>query len=290
MPTLDDLITQGYQNLILTPEQRQARIDAIAAPRLAQSQREAAARAQQQNENSFGRGMGLSTWNAYQQALNQLMENEGEGHIRTEAQTAVDTAQREALAAAAANQNAINNRNAQMQMSAQNATVQRQLAKTRGTQANQAGLMQGLMGAGGGVGSLALRSLMSGPDARGNTPWQNFKNNIGWGQNPAIEAAPNGGNGTPGTTATTTPGGGDMNLTGSTGMGGGSTIPTWSDSIGNSNIGFDPSWTGGGTQTAGGWPSYNAGDNWPMYSYNDSGAWTNTNGLNLDDLINWATA
>jgi hypothetical protein len=178
--SLDDLITGAYGNMIRTPDQLAARKQEILNATLPEYLRKFGQTTQAQNEASFGRGMGLSTYNAYQQALNTLMQNEGAANIENQAQQGVDQAQRAAVADAAGYVNADKNRAAQQSIAAGNQTVARQLQKMRGNQAVQSGLIGGAANIGSGVGGMAAKSLLS-KGGSGNTPgemWQNLKANL----------------------------------------------------------------------------------------------------------------
>lgn len=194
MATLDDLINSGYANMIRSPEQMAARKQEVVDATLPEYLRKYGTTTQDQLESAFGRGMGLSTWNAQQMALRQLMESEGAANIENQAQTQIEQAQRAAIADAAAYRNAGANR-AQAAANAQTqATVARQLSKARGSQANQAQLVQGLTGLGAGVGGLTLRALMAKPGSEGSPQsiWANAKGNLGFGpdQAPSPQAPP----------------------------------------------------------------------------------------------------
>lgn len=149
--SLQTLISQLPQNLsdqILTPEQSQARVQQQVAAMAPEILRQYGQTAQQQNEAAFGKGMGLSTWNAYQQALNTLMQNEAIGKLGIESQNAVDAAQRAAVGNAANYASSEMNRQAQ----AQQARAQRNQATSL---QNRSMIYQGLGGlAGGGLGLL----------------------------------------------------------------------------------------------------------------------------------------
>src|SRR5262245_42003923 len=97
MASLEDLLGQNLSAGMMTPEQQAARVQQIVGASAPELMRKYGQTAQQINEGAFGRGMGLSTYNAYQQALNDLMEREGMGKIQNDAQTQVDAAQRAAV-------------------------------------------------------------------------------------------------------------------------------------------------------------------------------------------------
>lgn len=186
MPTLDELL----QNEILTPEQKEARVAEVLAGTMPGALRQYGQTSQAQNEAAFGKGMGLSTWNAYQQALNSLMEAEGAGKIRNDARTSVDAAQRAALGNAVSYATAERNRAANTAASNQSADIQRKGLAQQKSLAGQSMLFSGLSGLGGGVANIGMRTF--GPEIKsGLKGLFGGAGTPGAPKSPATESAPN---------------------------------------------------------------------------------------------------
>jgi len=170
--TLDDLIAglpQNMSNQILTPEQQQARVQQSVAAATPEMLRQYGQTGQQQAESDFGRGMGLSTYAAYKQALNTMMQNEAGAKIQNDAQNAVNQAQQAAIGNAASYATSERNRASQAGMNTENnaarAAMQRQAARAQGSAQNKNMLFQGLGGLASGGAGMVTKSL--GPEIQG---------------------------------------------------------------------------------------------------------------------------
>lgn len=151
-PTLQDLIGQLPGLLgqaISSPAEQQTSINDIMAANAPEALRKYGTTAQQIAESNFGRGMGLSSYNAYQQALNTLMQQEGMNKMQLDAKNQVDAAQRAAVG------NAVN-----YATSEKNRAMQaRQIDAQKSTQLRGA-LIGGLGNLGAGTAGVLSRDLM----------------------------------------------------------------------------------------------------------------------------------
>lgn len=261
MASLEDLLNQQ----ILSPEQRQAKVESAVANAMPENLRRYGQLAQQQNESTFGKGLGLSTYNAYMNALNSMNQSEAAGQIRQNAENAVTQAQNAAIGNAASYATAEKNRAAQQQMAANQNTVQRQLMKQHGAQQTSGQIFQGLGGlAGGAIGGGAR---MFQPEIKGGLQ-SLYGKAFGQPASPTTEQAPNIGGGAevPGGTGAA----GDMNAANSSaytppsfdfsGGGGAPSMPSYGGSAA-----YDmPSYTSGSPDLydlLGGWNLGQNGDN-----------------------------
>jgi hypothetical protein len=154
-PTLQDLINQLPGTLgqgIMSPEEQAAEVQRITSATLPEALRKYGTTAQQIAESNFGRGFGLSSYNAYQQALNTLMQQEGTANIQNQAQQSVDAAQKSAVANAASYANAGQNRQQQSDMQ------KHQIAASNAAQNKQA-IIGGLGNVGIGAAGMLTRDL-----------------------------------------------------------------------------------------------------------------------------------
>jgi hypothetical protein len=99
MANLNDLSQSGLAALL--QQDPQAYEDLLFNQARTEIERQGGDRAQQISENAFGRGLGLSTVNAYSQAENQRAQKEAISKARVDASTAARSAQLSALAQAA---------------------------------------------------------------------------------------------------------------------------------------------------------------------------------------------
>jgi hypothetical protein len=188
MASLQDLIASlpgAMQQQILTPEQQQARLQDYLNAANPEILRQYGQTSQQQNEAAFGKGMGLSTWNAYQQALNTLNQNEALNRARVEGQSAIDSAQRAAIGNAA---NYASNEMGRQQQAQMNRSNQRQATSFQ----NRNMLYGGLGGlAQGGLATVA-RDLTrpAGQASSLGSAYDRIKGLFGGGESPAAPNAP----------------------------------------------------------------------------------------------------
>ena len=162
-PTLDDLVAQLPPQLgqaMRTPEELEAYRQMILQGTMPEALRQYGEGAQRVAESNFGRGMGLSSYNAYQQALQSLMESEGAAKIQLAAQQQAEAAQRAAVGNAMSYATSERNRAQQASEGAANRANAQQMQR-RGIKAGQQGQMMGQIyggaagAAGGLVGTLA---------------------------------------------------------------------------------------------------------------------------------------
>jgi hypothetical protein len=271
--TLDDLIAglpQSMSNQILTPEQQRAQVEQQVGAAMPENLRQYGQLAQQQNEAAFGKGMGLSTWNAYQQALNSMNQTEAAGQIRQNAENAMRQAQQAAIGNAASYATSERNRATQANLAAsQNASAdarQRAQLAAAGKGQTQGQIFSGLGGLAGGVGRYALSKEGFGPELKGAAQ-SGYNKLAGLFGGPKTEQAP------------------DMAKTNEMSSemapaSGGYNAPSSFEASYPSGLNF----SGGGTDL----PAYGGGYSFdtPSYDYSGLGSSVDNSGMDLWGLLN----
>ena len=181
-PTLQDLIAQLPPTLgqgLMSPAEQQAEIDRITAATMPAALRKYGDTAQQIAERYMARMQGSGSYDAYQQALNTLMQQEGTAQIQNQAKQSVDAAQRAAVG------NATNYATSEQNRASQEANQRRQIAAQRSGQ-NKAAIIAGLGNLGGGTAATLARDLMrpEGEKSRLGLAGERLKGYLGFGGTP----------------------------------------------------------------------------------------------------------